>query len=112
MIAKLLGRLSPEMRVGLLAGAASFFVAVARRKTVPLLSFDFLAWWFVNFFGVAVLAAITYAAIIGFSDFCLGYKHKETSTLEVTYYIYMTVLVAAVSLLVLSHVAPLDDYYE
>ncbi len=70
---------------------------------------DFLAAWFIHSMGVAVLGAVALAAIIYSHKFFLGYELKESSR-QLTFYILMTILVAALGIAFLAHWHPSGDF--
>jgi hypothetical protein len=70
---------------------------------------DFFGAWFVHTMGVAVLMAIAAAAIIYSHKFFLGYD-KESYGRELTFYIVMTILVAAIGIAFIAHSPPRDDF--
>ena len=63
---------------------------------------EFFAEWFVHTMGVALLMGVALAAIIYLHKFFLGYDRKEYGR-ELTFYILMTVLVAALGIAMVSH---------
>jgi hypothetical protein len=72
---------------------------------------DFLGAWFIHTIGVALLMAAALAAIIYSHKFFLGYDRKEYGR-EVTFYILMTILTAALGIIVVSHWPYSDDDFE
>jgi MFS superfamily sulfate permease-like transporter len=69
---------------------------------------DFFIAWFIHTVAVALLVAGSMAAIIFSHKFFLGYN-KEDYGRELTFYILMTILVAAVGILFVASAPPSDD---
>jgi hypothetical protein len=72
---------------------------------------DFFAEWFFHTIGVALLMAVALAAIIYSHKFFLGYS-KESYGRELTFYIVMTILVAAIGIAVVAHWPASDDDFD
>lgn len=72
---------------------------------------DFFLAWFFHTMAVALLMAASMAAIIFSHKFFLGYN-KEDYGRELTFYILMTILVAALGILVVAHWPASDDEYD
>jgi hypothetical protein len=70
---------------------------------------DFFAEWFVHTMGVALLIGVALAAIIYSHKFFLGYDRKEYGR-ELTFYIVMTILVAALGIALVSHWPASDEF--
>jgi hypothetical protein len=70
---------------------------------------DFFLAWFIHTVAVAVLMAASMAAIIFSHKFFLGYGKKEYGR-ELTFYIVMTILVAAIGIALIAHSPPRDDF--
>ena len=72
---------------------------------------DFFVEWFVHTMGVALLMAVALAAIIYSHKFFLGYS-KDSYGRELTFYIVMTILVAAIGIAVVAHWPASDDDFD
>jgi len=69
---------------------------------------DFFLSWFVHTLGVILLMGIALAAIIYSHKFFLGYDVKENAR-WLTFYILMTILVAALGIAFVANAPPSDD---
>lgn len=72
---------------------------------------DFFGYWFVHTMGVILIMGIAFAAIIYTHKFFLGYERKESDR-ELTFYVLMTILVAALGIWVAAHWPHSDDEYD
>lgn len=72
---------------------------------------DFFVAWFIHTLGVGVLVVASMAAIIYSHKFFLGYDKKEYGR-ELTFYIVMTALVAAIGILVVANAPPSDNEFD
>jgi len=107
--------MEPKTRVTILGAAASLAVAFVRRGMVPWPTIEqFLVAWFVHFCALLVFLLVTYAVILRFSKFFVGYEQKETSfkdqMVEITYYVYMTVFASAIFMMVVMSWSPSDEF--
>jgi len=87
----------PKIRVAILGVIASLLVTFVRRSMpFPPISV-FLMEWALHFVALLVFVAVTYMVALRFFKFFLGHEHKQTTLniLETTYYIYITVFMAA-----------------
>lgn len=72
---------------------------------------DFFAEWFVHTMGVTLLIGVAFAAIIYSHKFFLGYDRKEHGR-ELTFYIVMTILAAALGIAVVANWPHSDDDFD
>jgi hypothetical protein len=72
---------------------------------------DFFAAWLFHIIAVVMLMAASLAAIIYTHNFFLGYAKKEYGR-EVTFYILMTILVAALGIAVVAHWPSSGDDFD
>jgi hypothetical protein len=70
---------------------------------------QFLSELFVHTVGVAVLSAFAYMAIFMSHEFFLGEELKDLSDKRLWFYIWMTVLVASVCILLVAGYVPSDE---
>jgi hypothetical protein len=70
---------------------------------------DFFVAWFIHTVGVALLIGVTLGSIIYSHKFFLGYDRKEYGG-EVTFYVVMTILVAALGIALVALLPPSDDF--
>ncbi len=69
----------------------------------------FFASWLVHTLGVVLLTLVTVITIIWSHKFFLGYDKKEYDR-EMTFYIVITILVAALGIAFVANSPPRDDY--
>jgi predicted secreted protein len=67
-------------------------------------------WWFIHTIALFLFMAITSAAILRSHEFFIGHKPEQNADENVPFYVLMTVLIAAVSIYLLSHWIPSGDY--
>jgi hypothetical protein len=72
---------------------------------------DFFLSWFIHTMGVVLLMGVALAAIIYSHKYFLGYDSKDNGR-EMTFYIQMTILVAALGIAFLALRGPSDDDYD
>jgi hypothetical protein len=73
---------------------------------------DFFISWFIHTVAVAVLVGGAVGAIIAFHKRILGYEFelKVNKSHELTYFVLMTIIVAAIGILLVASYGPSEDY--
>jgi hypothetical protein len=91
-------------QLGLLAVAGLVFAFARRGKQLWSSWEQFFTDWFVHTFGLAAFTGLLMFAIISSHRFFLGYELEDYQ--DVTFYVLMTLLFAALGMIALGHWTP------
>lgn len=71
---------------------------------------EFLGFWLIHYFGVAIVVIIAFACIKQMEGFFFGYRENQGITIDkALVYIPIVILISAVCIFVIAHL-PLRDY--